>query len=330
MTAPIRTRLSRSSRWIAASLATVAAIAGLLASTSPASAAPARPGVPRAAHAFGAGIEPMTPYVAQDSCDPHVQKGTRELGALLEKTYPGTTYYSAYACGTDGSVSEHYEGRAIDWMVSVTNKRQHADAKAFLKWLLATDSRGDRFAMARRLGVMYVIYDDRIWGAWDGRWDDYNSCSTSKKLQRPAYANSCHRTHIHISLSWNGAEGRTTFWTGHTFPTDFGPCRVGGLNWAPVRSGRNLDPCGRLSTVAAPKHASATKKALVEYSGAYLNWGSSGPAVEAVQRALHVPATAQFAGQTRAALLAFQAKHQLVRSGTVTIATWRALLAVTH
>lgn len=203
-------------------------LAGSIATSPAADAARA----PRAQRGFGATIESLAPYVGQTSCDPHIKKGTAELGRLLTRTYPGTYWGSTYACGTDGSQSEHYEGRAIDWMVSARNRAQRADAHAFIQWLLATDRYGNRAAMARRLGVMYVIFNNRMWGAWSGRWEEYNGCQ-HKRMRAHANDNACHRTHVHISLSWNGARGRTTFWTGRIYPTDFGPCKKKHHKYAP-------------------------------------------------------------------------------------------------
>src|SRR5690349_11430186 len=94
--------------------------------------------VPVPPRALPAAIEPLADYVAQSSCDPTVKSGTRALGSLLARTYPGTSWASAYACGTDGTVSEHYEGRAIDWMVSYRVSAQRAAATSFVDWLLAT------------------------------------------------------------------------------------------------------------------------------------------------------------------------------------------------
>lgn len=193
-------------------------------------AAPAAARVPHPRRHLPAQIEPLAPYVGQTSCDPHIKRGTQKLARRLVHTYRGTSYNSTYACGTDGTQSEHYEGRAIDWMVSVRNHHQHAVARAFLHWLLRTSHVGNRFAMARRLGVMYVIYNNRMWGAWDVRWEDYNHCS---RHRAHAYDNACHRTHMHISLSWNGARGRTTFWDGRVSRTDWGPCRTRGHKYAP-------------------------------------------------------------------------------------------------
>ena len=209
----------------------------------PAAAATPRPPVPSS---LPTGIEPPAAYVEQVSCDPKLRRGTAALARLLASTYRSygaTSWASTYACGTDGNRSEHYDGRAIDWMVDVRNARQHAAATAALSWLLASDRAGNRFAMARRLGVMYVIYANRMWGAWDGRWEQYNNCS---HLPQRANDNACHRTHMHISLSWNGAMGRTTYWTGKAAPTDYGPCRARDLNWAYLYNRVNLPRCPSL------------------------------------------------------------------------------------
>jgi hypothetical protein len=221
----------------------LAVLLALIATCTPAAASAAKTAKsPKAPRSFGATIEDLAPYVGQTSCDPHVKKGTAKLGALLVRTYPGTSWASTYPCGADGTQSEHYEGRAIDWMTSVRDRQQHADARAFIRWLLATDRFGNRAAMARRLGVMYVIFNNRMWGAWSGRWEEYNGCAAPKLAAR-AYDNACHRTHVHISLSWNGARGRTTFWTGTVSPTDYGPCRPKGHKYAPKWTKANHTGC---------------------------------------------------------------------------------------
>ena len=285
---------------------------------------------PAAPRRLPAAIEAMGGYVEQTACDPTIRPGTRKLAQLLAKTYKsygGSTWASTYACGTDGTRSEHYDGRAIDWMVGISNKRQHEAALATIRWLLATDAQGNTFAMARRLGVMYLIYDNRMWGAWDGKWEPYGNCAHEKGA---AYANACHRTHIHISLTWNGAMGRTTFWTGKVAPTDYGPCRPSDLNWAGRYEHANLTPCPYYPLVTAPKGSSATKKALVEYSGARVHRGSQGPAVDAVQRALHVSVSDVYGSSTKAAVRTFQRSHHLGASGVMNAGTWRALLKATH
>jgi hypothetical protein len=214
-----------------------ALVTGLVVAGVPASAA-----TPKVPHSLSSSIEGYASYVGQTSCDPHIKKGTALLAALLTKTYAHTTWSATYACGTDGAQSEHYEGRAIDWMVSARNAATKADARAFYTWLLAKDKYGNPAAMARRLGVMYIIFNNRMWGAWDGRWEQYNGC-LSKKLAAHSHDNACHRTHMHISLSWNGARAKTTFWTGHQSRTDYGPCLKKGHKYAPTWAHVNVTGC---------------------------------------------------------------------------------------
>ena len=102
----------------------------------------------------------------------------------------------------------------------MTNKKvpeQKAMAKAFIKWLKATDSYGNTYAMARRLGVEYIIWNNRMWRTYDpGRGStEYSDCLHKKKKGKAAYANACHRTHVHISLSWDGAYKRTSYFSGY-------------------------------------------------------------------------------------------------------------------
>lgn len=215
--------------------------AGLATASSAAAATVVLPPAPKPVHSFGAAIEPMAPYVAQDDCDPTIKHGTAELGALLQATYPHVTWSSTRPC--DGSVSEHHDGRAIDWMASVRYRKTHREARSLIHWLLATDAQGNRFAMARRLGVMYLIYNGRMWGAWDGTWQEYDNCLSDPKLRARSYDDYCHRSHVHISLSWNGARGRTSFWTGVVRPTDYGPCPLPKHKWAPKWTQPNYSPC---------------------------------------------------------------------------------------
>jgi hypothetical protein len=104
------------------------------------------------------------PYLPQVSCNPVAMPGAVEAGDLLRATYPGTSYGIARACGTDGMASEHYEGRAVDWFTSVRDPTGAARATSVLNWLLAPDAAGTPYANARRLGVMYLIWNNKIWG----------------------------------------------------------------------------------------------------------------------------------------------------------------------
>jgi hypothetical protein len=305
----------------------VLVVAGFWCSPSAAEAVTPKPPTPAG---LPAAIEPLASYVEQTACQPTVRPGTAKLARLLVRTYANyaaTAWSSTYACGTDGNRSEHYDGRAIDWMVDVHNSRQYTAARAAIAWLLATDAAGNRYAMARRLGVMYLIYDNRMWGAWDGRWEPYNNCS---HLPARQYDNACHRTHMHISLAWNGAMGRTSYWTKHVAPTDYGPCRPADLNWAFRYSAVRVLPCLEFPLVKPITTASTIKHALVKYSGAGVHSGSHGPAVSAVQRARHLADTAVFGSTTVTAVRTFQSKHGCTVTGGMNPATWRALLKATR
>ena len=191
---------SRSARRPFAALALSALASAVMTVLAPAAAFAV---VPTAPVELPSDIEVMPPYQPQTFCSPTVKPGTQALADTLTATYSGTAIVSLVRpCGTD--TSEHYDGRAIDWGVDHRNTRQLAQGKAFLHWLLATDSAGDDHAMVRRLGVMYVIWNKQIWGSWSQKWEPY-SCSG---------VTACHVDHMHISLDWSGAMKKTSFWTG--------------------------------------------------------------------------------------------------------------------
>ena len=136
---------------------------------------------------FSSAIEDNAPYQPQQICDPHAKTGVLKFRDLILKTYPGTGDSGTTRPCTDGGQSEHKEGRAWDWTVSVNNSHQVSQAGNLFDWLFATDSYGNKFAMARRLGVMYIIWNKRIWNAGGDHWDPY-SCSG---VRRPAIKTMC-------------------------------------------------------------------------------------------------------------------------------------------
>jgi len=185
-------------------LAVAAVIAGLAVPILPGAADATGSIVPHASVALPSDIEVLAPYQPQTFCDPVAKPGTLALAHLLTATYGGTSIVSlTRPCGSD--TSEHYDGRAIDWGVDHRNAKTRAQGKAFLDWLFASDASGDSDAMVRRLGVMYVIWNHRIWGSYSQRWEPYDNCSGPT---------ACHVDHMHISLDWSGALKKTSFWTG--------------------------------------------------------------------------------------------------------------------
>ena len=312
---------------VAATVATAggpAVAAATAAATRPAARAVAVPAVPAG---LPAGIEDLAPYVKQVSCDPAAKPGTLALGRLLTTTYPGTGYVVGHDCGSEAIASEHVDGRAVDWIVSARSATQKAQAQAFLDWLFDADASGRGYANARRLGVMYIIWDDRIWGAWkplDG-WTGYSTCAAHPEVAADTV---CHRNRLHISLSWDGATGRDSFWSRTVSAPDYGPCRPKDLNWAPAWTAPNRKPCTEYPVLAPAAAADAVLVGLVKYAGATVGPGDSGPVVTTVQRALGVPADGEYGPFTADAVVAFQRQHGQPPSGSMDAGTWRSLLAV--
>lgn len=314
--------LSRLVKLATATLCAVPLVAAVATVTAPAAQAAGVPSL----HApyFGPNIEPKAPYVEQDSCQPGFRAGTAALARLLVRTYPNTSAGGPRACQA-GSPSEHYDGRAVDWMNSIKNPVQAMQAASVIKFLLATDQYGNQYAMARRMGIMYMIWDNHIWGMWSGKWEDYNGCT---KTPAPALDTACHRDHIHFSLSWDGALGYTSFWSRRVVSTpDYGPCRPQDLNWAADYAVFRTVPCPNYPPVAAPAGSSAVMVGLVRYSGVTLFPGMTGEPVLAVQRAFNKPLTGRYDAVTVAAVNRVKLAHRLPVNSVVDPTMWRLLLA---
>jgi hypothetical protein len=177
--------------------------------------------------------DPYATYREQNSCNPTAQPGTAALRAMV---------LGYYGIGRDGGISrdcsiggasEHKEGRAWDWMLDVNNPAENAAAQDFMLWLTGPDANGVQAGNARRLGVMYLIRNRQIWQA-----DHASSGWMAYSGPNP------HTDHIHISLSWDGAEKRTSWWTGAAITQqDIGPCRVYSGEFAPAYSGPRYTAC---------------------------------------------------------------------------------------
>src|SRR3954454_3010396 len=167
-------------------------------------AAPASAVVPKTPK-FGATIENLSPYQPQTKCTSKAQPGVVKFRALILQTYKGTGDDGIVRGCKVGGTSEHKEGRAWDWAVSYKNPHQVAQVKALVNWLFATDAQGHKYAMARRLGIMYIIWNKKIWGTYaaSSGWRPY-SCSG---------VTLCHQNHVHFSFSKAGASGKTSYWT---------------------------------------------------------------------------------------------------------------------
>ena len=146
---------------------------------------------------------PTEPYAAQDpanSCSPAEKPGAKAFRAwVLGLGLGGYDAGIARDCAAGGT-SEHKEGRAWDWGIA---KWQSHDAvppeniEGFLAALLQDDAE-----LARRAGVMYMIYNRRIWSA-----------ARHAEGWRPYSGPSAHTDHVHFSLSRAGGDGKTSLYT---------------------------------------------------------------------------------------------------------------------
>jgi hypothetical protein len=186
--------------------------------------AAARPAVPRTP-VLPVAIDAYAPYQGQAICSPSVKAGAAKLAALLKATYGPASIGIGRACSVGGQ-SEHKEGRALDWMQSIRVPAQRAHVQAFLAWLLAPGADGLPGGMARRLGVMYLGWNNHFWASYraDAGWTDLKGCSTDPAKKASSYDTYCHRNHLHISLSWEGASAYTSFWSGSALAE---PCDAG-------------------------------------------------------------------------------------------------------
>jgi len=239
-------------------------------------------------------LDVAPPYNGQKICDPHAKPGVVAFAELMVGHYKvgsAAPWYMERSCNS--GVTEHSDGRAWDWMLNAGNKDQKAVADSVVAWLSAPDAQGRPGAMARRFGVMYIIWNKKMWRAYDpGRgWAAYTGSAP-------------HTDHIHFSFTWDGAYKRTSWWTGRAVTTaDPGPA-------VPASPSPSAPP-------AAP---SSVYTVLVQ--------GSTGPDVALAQKVIGVPADGVFGPVTLAALKKWQAANGVPVTGKLDAATWAKMVAL--
>ena len=258
---------------------------------------------------FGSAIDAYAQYQAPGMCDPVERAGPQALRAVLVQAFPGSSFSGARACTAGTTVtSEHMEGRALDWMVNAADPAEKSKADEFIGWLLATDQFGNEHANARRLGIMYIIWNTQMFRMYDTSrgWAPYTGTSP-------------HTDHVHLSFSWEGALAQTSWFTG---TPALGPAS------APLPLPPPAAPAAAPAPpAAAPAPAPAPPAAAPAPRPAppVLRVGSRGEAVKLLQRVLRVRATGYFGSATKRALVRFQGKARLPKTGTTTPQTWNAL-----
>jgi hypothetical protein len=157
-------------------------------------------------------VERYAPYQPQTTCSPTAKVGTVALGRWLVRTYGGHTGRITESC-KGGGVSEHKEGRAFDWSLDATTSADRARAQRFLTAAFATGPSGEPAELARRMGIMYVIWNDHIYSSYRQfavRAYKSSSCKTLAKCSKTLR----HRDHLHISLTRWAAAGRYSWYVG--------------------------------------------------------------------------------------------------------------------
>ncbi len=155
-------------------------------------------------------VEGYARYQPQTACAPRAKPGTQALASWVVAGYGGRYGGISRSC-RGSSTSEHKEGRAFDWRLDARVRADRVRAARLLRALFATGSTGEPAELARRMGVMYVIWNDRMYAAYEQfRAKPYRS-SSCRRL------GSCsptlrHRDHLHISLTRAGGLGRTSWY----------------------------------------------------------------------------------------------------------------------
>ena len=147
------------------------------------------------------GIDAHLGYQPQKSCTPSAKRGTTALLKALIKNWGGSSWGISRFC-TSGGTSEHKEGRALDWHMDSRKAKDRAKVDQMISWVTANNGE-----VAYRLGIMYIIWNQKIWSIY------YQELGWRKMASRGSWTAN-HKDHVHISLSWDGAMGQTSWWTG--------------------------------------------------------------------------------------------------------------------
>jgi hypothetical protein len=163
-------------------------------------------------------VDEPSSYDAQTTCTKAPQPGTVALAQYLLRTYPATRSMGMMRDCRVGGTSEHKDGRAFDWGADIRKPREKRSAYRFIRAALATDAAGNAHALARRMGIMYLIYDDTIWSSYrDFQPRPYLNagCKRRKGCSRTLR----HLNHVHISLGYAGAAAQTSWYRARGVPS---------------------------------------------------------------------------------------------------------------
>ncbi|SDS44838.1 hypothetical protein SAMN04488570_1902 [Nocardioides scoriae] len=158
-------------------------------------------------------VEAYAKYDPQSTCSPKAKPGTVVALDYVVATYGGAKGGISRPCG--GSVSEHKEGRAFDWTLDAAKEADRIRAAKLRKALFAEGPDGDAAELARRMGVMYIIWNDKMYASYrQFAPTPYVSSACKGKPLSKCSKTLRHRDHLHVSLSRAGGAGTTSWYAG--------------------------------------------------------------------------------------------------------------------
>lgn len=160
--------------------------------------------------AAAAPVDEYASYQPQRTCADQAKPGTVLVADWLVRRFGGGRGPTMRPCGS-GGVSEHKDGRAFDWVLDARDEVDRERARDFLEQALSADARGNADAKARRMGIMYIVWDDQMYASYDG-FEPRPYLSSSCPTRRQCSATLRHRDHLHLSLGRPGARGRTSWY----------------------------------------------------------------------------------------------------------------------
>lgn len=235
-------------------------------------------------------VDAVTSYQPQVSCDPVDRPGVTAFAMLLTEHYGRSAYSGSRSC--IDYMSYHHDGRGLDWPLNAYDAHDRRIGDATVAWLTENDGE-----MMRRFGIEYIIWNELIFQKADNRWRYYTG--------------SPHTDHVHFSFTWDGAQMRTSWWTGvAVVRPDLGPCAPVGQEYAALHTFPRLDACEDPS-LAAPQAGLGRVRP-----------GESGGGVSMLQEVLGIPTSGTLDEGTREALLAWQDEQGIPTTGVADAFTY--------
>ncbi|WP_130014396.1 peptidoglycan-binding protein [Serinicoccus sediminis] len=238
-------------------------------------------------------VDADTAYQNQLSCDPEDRPGVTAFALLITEHYGREGWSGARPCVD--YMSQHHDGRAMDWAIDASDPHERRIGDAAVAWLTEDDGE-----MMRRFGIEYIIWNGLVFMKDDNEWRHYVGPSP-------------HTDHVHFSFTWDGAMMRTSWWTGVAVTRpDLGPCEAVAREYAALHTFPRFEPC---ADPAVPAPASGFAR---------VRPGEAGEGVAMLQGVLGVEATGVLDGPTRLALLEWQDEHELPATGVADALTYAA------